>query len=110
VTAAALTAGQYAVIAIVLAASAVLGLIARRATAGERTEPEVVRTWQHRSKGTITGVLVSEDETWADVRVVGEHKIPWLSQMNRDRGPVLDGEVMTLRKSFMTEDTAGERG
>ena len=36
-TAAALTAGQYAVIVFVLVASAVLGLIARRATAGERT-------------------------------------------------------------------------
>lgn len=95
--------GQYVVVAFVFLVAAVMAVVARRATAGDQTEPEVVRTWQHRSKGTITGVLVSEDGTWADVRVVGEHKIPWLSQMNRDRGPVLDGEVMTLRKSFMTE-------
>lgn len=64
---------------------------------------DTVRRWEHRNKGPITGVEVGGDETWIKVRLVGEHEIRWLSPGRHLDGPVSDGEIMTLRRSFLTE-------
>lgn len=61
------------------------------------------QTWSHQTKGLIHGVEVRGDDTWMHVRLVGDHQLRWLSPGRARSGEVsLDGEVMTLRRSFMT--------
>lgn len=58
--------------------------------------------WQHSRKGRIEGVVVREDDTWVDVRLTGDHELNYYSQCYRGCLDV-DGSVITLRKSLMTE-------
>lgn len=48
-------------------------------------------TWKHVRKGRIRGRVVRTDETWTDIRLEGDHY--W----------GVDGEVVTVRTSFLTE-------
>lgn len=62
-----------------------------------------VRRWIHGRKGPIRGVIVWENDEWMDVRLVGDHEIRYLSVTQRLDGPTDDGEVLRVRKSFLTE-------
>ncbi|MFV8169850.1 hypothetical protein [Mycolicibacterium peregrinum] len=68
---------------------------------------QLTRTWKHSRKGRIVGVVVREDDTWMWVRLVGDQTLRYGSEANRGRIDE-DGDVMCLRKSFMTgiEETA----
>lgn len=62
---------------------------------------ERVRTWDHRRKGRIRGVVVDETGDWLDIRLVGDHQIGYVS---RTIDPHADGgEILTVRKSLLTE-------
>lgn len=64
---------------------------------------EQAQTWRHEIKGVITGVEVGGDDTWMMVRVVGDHRLRWLSPGRTQGGGEVthDGEVGTYRRSRM---------
>lgn len=64
-----------------------------------------MKTWTHSRKGTITGTVVHEDDTWMWVRLRGDHTLRYGSESNRGRVDE-DGDVMQLRRSLMTELSA----
>lgn len=66
--------------------------------------------WDHSRKGLIVGELVREDDTWMWVKLACDHRIPYASEMYRGRIDQ-EGEVLCLRKSFMTPvpPTIGEQ-
>ena len=59
------------------------------------TLPEPTR-WHHSRKGYITGHLVGLDETWARIRLVGDHDLRMKADGHRP-----DGEEITVRRSFL---------
>ncbi|MCV7138370.1 hypothetical protein [Mycolicibacterium fortuitum] len=61
-----------------------------------------MKRWTHSRKGTITGTVVREDDTWMWVRLSGDHTLRYAAQGNRGRVEE-DGDVMCLRKSLMKE-------
>lgn len=61
-------------------------------------------TWHHSRKGRITGHLVSLDETWARIRIVGDHEL----RMAVQDGHRDDGEIITVRASFLTPTPTAE--
>ena len=61
-----------------------------------------MKTWTHSRKGTITGTVVREDDTWMWVRLSGDHTLRYGSESNRGRVDE-DGDIMQLRRSLMTE-------
>ena len=73
-------------------------------TSGRSALPSEARRWRHTVKGPIVGVEVGGDETWMKVRLIGDHRLTWLSPGRGQRGEVTpDGEVMTLRRDRMIE-------
>lgn len=63
-----------------------------------------VRTWRHRRQGLITGVIIGGDDTWAKIRLHGDHRLSYMSESNRGRIDE-DGDVLTVRREFLTEVT-----
>ncbi|MBU8830865.1 hypothetical protein [Mycolicibacterium goodii] len=61
-----------------------------------------VRTWEHGRKGRIQGTVIQEDDTWMWVRLAGDHTLRYAAENNRGRIDE-DGDVLCLRKAFMTE-------
>ncbi len=68
-----------------------------------------VRWWRHSRKGLVHGEEVPcDDPVWMRVRLAEDHNFHYMSAANRgliDRA----GSVVTLRRSFMTECTPGDR-
>lgn len=63
--------------------------------------PEV-KTWNHSRKGPITGTIVhtSADGEWVDIELATDHELRY----NATSGRVDEkGEVVRVRKSFLTE-------
>jgi hypothetical protein len=67
------------------------------------TAPQV-KTWLHSMKGRVTGVVVSEDETWLNVKLSTDHV---LKSAKPGRGPfdMAAGTIIGLRKTRLTEIT-----
>ena len=66
---------------------------------------ERIRTFHHSRKGRLTGVVVRDDGEWVHLRLVGDHdpNRMYHSEAYRVGGVADDGEVLTVRKSFLTE-------
>ncbi|GAS98773.1 uncharacterized protein RMCC_5738, partial [Mycolicibacterium canariasense] len=62
------------------------------------------RTWHHSRKGRITGHLLRADDTWAWIRLVGDHRLSYASESNRGRID-RDGAIISVRKSLLTDLT-----
>lgn len=67
----------------------------------EQSEQPKVRTFIHSRKGKIVGVVTKEDDTWMDVRLVGDQTLTYIS----GDGDYEDGEEVTVRKSYCREVT-----
>jgi hypothetical protein len=63
-----------------------------------------IRYFRHAVKGTIRGRVRREDDTWIWIQLVGDHSLRYLSAANRGR-IVICGEVLCLRKKYLTELT-----
>lgn len=62
-----------------------------------------VRTWHHSRKGRIRGVMLAERGEWADIRLVGDQTLGYVS---RTLDPAhYDRDVITVRRSLLTEVT-----
>lgn len=59
-------------------------------------------TWNHSRKGRITGEIIRDDGEWVDIRLTGDHELRYKSEANRGRVDEA-GEVLTVRKSLLTE-------
>lgn len=61
-------------------------------------------TWNHRRKGRIDGEIIrtSDDGVWVDIRLNGDHQLKYIAPSNRGHIDH-DGEVITVRKSLLTE-------
>lgn len=68
--------------------------------------PEV-KTWSHRRKGRITGIVVSSDPTWLDIKLVSDHSLQAASVSSA--GVTEAGEVITVRRSLLTEINPTDR-
>ncbi|OHU47302.1 hypothetical protein BKG82_27000 [Mycobacteroides chelonae] len=64
-------------------------------------------TWNHPIKGLITGHVVWQDDTWAKIKLVGDHKLRYGARRNRGRVDE-DGAVLTLRRSRLHPVSTGE--
>jgi hypothetical protein len=67
-----------------------------------------VTIWVHSRKGRIEGELVRQSGEWMHVRLTGHQQPHYYSEANRHLVH-LDGEIITLRASFMTELAAADQ-
>jgi len=58
-----------------------------------------IQTWDHRSKGRITGTITSDAGQWVAVKLFGDHTLDYLEPSARNRK---HGSTVVLRKSMMT--------
>lgn len=72
---------------------------------GEKTVDLPVREWNHSRKGRIRGVVVFTHDDWYQIQLVGDHNLKYVSASLRGQTD-LDGEVITVRRSFLREVTA----
>lgn len=70
--------------------------------------PQPTRTWNHARKGLIRGVVVGGVDPWVQIRLVGEQELHHYSEENRSAGPHPDGEIITVRRSLLTELDGGD--
>ena len=64
-----------------------------------------VQEWMHSRKGRIRGAVVWDgDGEWVKIKLAGDHQLKYLSISNRGYVDA-DGEVITVRKTFLREVT-----
>lgn len=63
-----------------------------------------IQRWSHSRKGTIVGIDRSPDPgtQWMEVELVEDHELRRVAP-GRGPTPAATGEIITLRRSFMTE-------
>lgn len=67
----------------------------------KHAETVTVQTWRHSRKGLITGIVIKDDGEFVDIELTEDHKLRLASRFsdpNYERG-----EVISVRKSFLTE-------
>lgn len=70
---------------------------------GAAIAPSEVKTWRHARKGRITGRIVAESGDFVDIEVVEPAR---LSLLSAGVDPSVEpGEVLTVRREFLTEVT-----
>jgi hypothetical protein len=58
--------------------------------------------WLHSRKGVIEGEIVTQHDEWVEIRVTGDQ----IHRHGRGNEAVADGEIITVRKSFLREMVA----
>lgn len=64
---------------------------------------ERVRTWDHARKGRIRGVIIEDTGEWLNIALVGDQTVGYVSRTIDPHHD--DGDVLTVRKSLLTEVT-----
>jgi hypothetical protein len=63
-----------------------------------------VQEWMHSRKGRIRGAVIFQHDDWVQIQLAGDHALKYMSVSNRGRVDT-DGEVITVRRSFLREVT-----
>lgn len=62
-----------------------------------------IKTWLHSRKGEMTGIIVKDNGEWLDIELTTEANLKYIAESSQHLRDREVGEVITVRKSFLTE-------